>query len=112
MPLSVRAWVCPECGAYHDRDVNAAKNIRDVGASMPVPEKKDVKRVGKVNPARKQKVSSIEESTGGVPESQARGESGQQDASVKREPGWGGSACKTREQWRCRHSFPNSAAIR
>ena len=87
MPLSVRAWVCPECGAYHDRDVNAAKNLRDIGASMPVPEKKDVKRVGKVNPARKQKVSSVEESTGGVPESQARGESGQQDASVKREPG-------------------------
>ena len=29
--LSVRAWTCSVCGAEHDRDVNAARNIRDRG---------------------------------------------------------------------------------
>lgn len=31
MPLSVRKWTCSGCGAHHDRDVNAAKNISRVG---------------------------------------------------------------------------------
>lgn len=31
MPLDVRTWTCPDCGSAHDRDVNAAKNIRTVG---------------------------------------------------------------------------------
>ena len=30
-PLSVRDWICPECNVTHDRDVNAAKNILNIG---------------------------------------------------------------------------------
>ena len=30
-PLAVRAWRCKECGAVHDRDVNAARNILALG---------------------------------------------------------------------------------
>nr|WP_239321203.1 transposase [Planomonospora parontospora] len=30
MPLDIRSWTCP-CGAVHDRDVNAAKNILAAG---------------------------------------------------------------------------------
>ena len=33
MPLSVRDWTCPDCGTQHDRDVNAAINLRKVAES-------------------------------------------------------------------------------
>lgn len=32
--LSVRKWECPRCHAFHDRDINAAVNIRNEGIRM------------------------------------------------------------------------------
>lgn len=36
MPLSIRAWACGNCGAAHDRDVNAAINLRNMAVSSTV----------------------------------------------------------------------------
>ena len=34
MPLQTRSWRCDKCGALHDRDINAAQNIRNEAQRM------------------------------------------------------------------------------
>lgn len=35
--LGIRQWACPDCGAAHDRDVNAARNILRAGSKCRLP---------------------------------------------------------------------------
>ena len=32
--LGIRKWICPKCGTWHDRDINAQQNIYKIGAKM------------------------------------------------------------------------------
>jgi putative transposase len=36
LDLAIRQWTCPECGALHDRDINAAINMRNMAVSSTV----------------------------------------------------------------------------
>jgi len=53
LDISIREWTCPACGAHHDRDVNAAKNILRQGLNIlsGLGAKSDVKQKPREAPA-------------------------------------------------------------
>jgi putative transposase len=55
LPLSVREWGCSACGAHHDRDINAAINIKRAGQYLLKMRKTTGSGARKVTPTRYQR---------------------------------------------------------
>ena len=58
LPLNVREWTCDACGSLHDRDINAAINLKALGTSASA-FGEDVRPTCRQSPAKKESAMSL-----------------------------------------------------